>query len=509
MVNIWRKIFSLRPHNSNGVLLIEQVGSNISLHLLCVYGYVITRAKNLTPVFIVNKKNKLWLEKNLVRYFDQFQILDEPRLSILNKLFLFIISSYKWVLLLTQKQLITLEWRERLIGDIVYDQYLSSCRRGTLYYFDLRLLKNIYHVIYAVEIARKAVMLVNPYAVLRSHQVGLSSAPIAVACEEYGIPIYSIGGTMYGTLICSKQRKDYFYTATSGELKPLLELSDVEFDNCFEGIKKESFQGNFNADSKLSFSKKLFTKRVDFTNAYDLDAKKKNIFIMLHAFTDYPHSHFNGMLFNDYLDWFLKTLAFISDQKSVNWIIKQHPSSQFYPVEDMEWDELIEKYSSSSLVFMSHDADFDSRSVCHVCDAVVTCIGSAGFEFPALCGIPSVTAGDNHYIHAGFSVNPRTRQEYFETLNNIGSIERLSEMQLRNAKAAFMFIHRFSRVEMKGIINLSHQEHRDYQFSDRYFEMAEENAEKYESQISADLEKYINTVSQADFYALRSSPLDY
>lgn len=509
MVNVWRNIFSSPPHQSNGVLLIEPVDSSISLHLLCVYAHIITCAKNFTPVFIADKKNKLWLKEHLVRYFDQFQVLDKPRLSLLNKLFLFIISSYKWVLLLAQKQLITLEWRERLIGDIVYDQYLASCRRGTLYYFDLRLLKIIYHVIHAVEISRKAMTLVNPHAALRSHQVGLSSAPIAVACEEYGIPIYSIGGTMYGTLICSDQRKDYFYTATSDELKPLLELSDVEFDNCFEDVKKELFQGNFNSDSKLAFTNKLFTKRIDFANTYGLDAKKKNIFIMLHAFTDYPHSHFSGMLFKDYLDWFLKTLAFISHQKSVNWIIKQHPSSQFYPVEDLDWDELIEKYSSNSLVFMPHDADFDSRSICHVGDAIVTCVGTAGFEFSALCGVPSVTAGDNPYVNAGFAVYPSSRQEYYETLSNIGSIERLTGKQLRNAKATFMFIHRFSRVEMKGVINLSHQEHRDYQFSDQYFDMAEENAAKYESQISADLAKYIDAVSQADFHALRTKPRDY
>jgi hypothetical protein len=32
-------------------LLFEQVDSNISLHHLCIYGQIICRAKNLTPVF--------------------------------------------------------------------------------------------------------------------------------------------------------------------------------------------------------------------------------------------------------------------------------------------------------------------------------------------------------------------------------------------------------------------------------------------------------------------------
>jgi hypothetical protein len=463
----------------------------------------------MVPVFLAEESKKFWLRKILCRYFDQFQIFDKPKLSIWKKLF-FLLTAYSlWIYLLLRKDLVTLKWRGQLIGDIVYDQYLASCRRGTVYYRDTRLAKNIYNVIGAVETAKMVLNQVNPRAVLLSHKVGLSSAPLAVACAYYGVSLYSFGGGMYGTLMCSKYRKDYEYTATPDELKPLLELPEHEFEGMFESIKGELFLGNFNADSKLAFANKLFTSRSEFASAYGLDAAKKNVFIMLHAFTDYPHSHFNGMLFKDYLDWFLQTLEFASQDKSVNWIIKQHPSSKFYPVTDLDLDELKRQYSSNTLIFMLQDANCDSRSISHVGDAIVTCAGTAGFEFSALNGIPSITAGDNPYADSGFAIYPQSRQEYFDVLSNVRLLDRLTGEALRRARATFMFIHRLSRVPMHAVINLSHAENRELQYSNDYFDMVDANAIKNEAQITVELAKYIDIVAQPDFRVLRTKPNDY
>lgn len=511
MTSTWRKRMRLpfSQGEDEGTLLIELADSNISLHQLCIYGYIISSARSLTPVFLAEESKKPWLRNILERYFDQFQIIDKPKLPMWKRAFLLITACFLWGFLLLRKDLVALKWRGQLIGDIVYDQYLASYCRGSVYYRDIRLAKTIYHVIRAVEAARLALNKVNPRAVLLSHKVGLSAAPLAVACEEYDVPIFSFGGGVYGTLMRSKRRKDYEYTATAEELKPVLELPEHEFDRMFEAIKEDLFLGDFNADSKLAFTNRLFTSRADFASAYGLDATKSNIFIMLHAFTDYPHSHFNGMLFKDFLDWFLRTLEFASQEKSINWVIKQHPSSHFYPVEDLDWDELKRKYSSDTLVFMPQGADFDSRSICHIGDAIVTCMGSAGFEFSALCGIPTVTAGDNPYTDSGFAIYPQSQQEYFDVLRNISMMDRLTGEALRRARATFMFIHRLSRVPMHAAVNLSHSEHRGLQYSNDYFDMVDANATKHEAQIAVELAKYIDVVAQPDFRVLRTSPHDY
>jgi hypothetical protein len=157
---------------------------------------------------------------------------------------------------------------------------------------------------------------------------------------------------------------------------------------------------------------------------------------------------------------------------------------------------------------MLQGADFDSRSICHVGDAIVTCLGSAGFEFSALGGIPSIAVGDSPYADAGFAINPRSTQEYFDVLRNIQTMDRLSGETLQRARATFMFIHRLSRVPMHALINLSHAEHRIW-YDDKYFDMVDANAAENEDLIAGEMDKYIDAVAQPDFRVLRSAPSDY
>lgn len=510
MTSIWRKsIMTSRSDGSNGVLLIESTQSNVSLHELCVYTHIISCAKQLLPVFINRIGQASTLKEVLPRYFEKFQVVEEVKLSGGSRLWLFAISAALWLYQFFRRDLVNLHWRGELVGDIVYDQYLAGTQKGTVDYLDGRLVKYIYITLRAVERDRRLLGHIKPAAVLLSHRVGLNSAPLAVLCQQQSIPIYSFGGGEYGTMIVSQARKSYEYRTTVADLEPLLNLPQQEFDRLFESIQDELFKGSFNADSKLAFANKLFSDRREFASTFGLDAAKKNIFVMLHAFTDYPHSHFNGMLFADFLDWFLKTLEFASRNKNVNWIFKQHPSAHFYPVVDVDWDALVRKYSSGNVIFMPQGTDFDSRSICHVGDATITCLGSAGFEFGALARIPTITAGDNPYVEAGFAIYPKTQAEYFDVLQNLHTLPKLDDEAWKKAKATFMFIHRLSRVPMHAFLNLSHAENRQLQHGDAYFARIDVRAAEHKELIALELQKYIAVVAAPGFCALRSSPQEY
>jgi hypothetical protein len=510
MASIWRRsIMSPTGGEDKGVLLVESSNSEVSLHELCIYAYIISQARQLRIVFINSANAALKLGDILPRYFDKFDIVDEAPIGRSMRLWLLLISLGIWASQLVRKDLVNLRWHGELVGDIVYDQYLAGCRKGSVDYRDLRLAKYIYITLRAVERSRNLLNQAQPAAVLLSHRVGLGAAPIAVVCEQLDIPIYSYGGGEFGTLIVSTKRKTYEYRATVEELAPLLDLPSVKFDRIFEAIQEDLFKGLYNADSKLAFANKLYTDRQEFAAAHGLDATKKNIFVMMHAFTDYPHSHFNGMLFDDFRDWFLQTLEFAAQHKDVNWIFKQHPAAHFYPVEDVDWQKLVSGFTSKHVIFMPQGADFDSRSICHVGDATVTCVGSAGFEFAALAGIPTITAGDNPYATSGFAIYPQSCSEYFATLNNLSTLPKLNGVALRRAKAAFMFIHRMSRVPMHASLSLSHGERRELQYGGGYSLRIDAHAADHERVIKDELRKYIAAVADPAFRALRSSPHEY
>lgn len=490
-------------------LLIESTVSRPKLHALLIYGHLLSNAKKMLPVFVATGETRRLIELLAPSYLGRFEVLEPSGLGFVKRIFLLLMAIFFWVQVAAGRSLLKLRWRGLQVGDIAYDQYLAGRQYARLHKMDIQLIRYIYITLRGVEESEKTLALTKADAILLSHRVGIWAAPLANAAQRRGLPLYSFGGDRYGTLLVSSTRKAYEYSAKPNELKPILALKDEQLEKIFECVKRELFEGAFNADAKLAFSRKMYQDRSEFAKDYGLQNSKRNIFIMLHAFTDYPHSHFKGMLFDDFHDWFIKTLEHAYENKSVNWIVKSHPASCFYPVRDMDWQKIKERFHAEHIVFMSEDANFDTRSISYVGDAVITCIGSAGFELSAMAGLPSITAGDNPYAESGFAIYPANRNEYFNVLANIAKIERLAGDGLRRAKATFVFIHRLSRVKMSAIPALSHAEHRSFQYDDRYFDRIFEDLIVDVDGLSKELNRYSLEIEKPNFVALRTSCMEY
>lgn len=491
------------------MLLIEGSSSRPVLHSLMLYGHLVAEAQKMRPVFVAEGEVHSLLRTITPSYFSDVEVRYKPRLFLPQKVYLLFMALIFWAQVVFGKKLLDLKWHGLQIGDIVYDQYLAVRQHARLHKSDMEIIKLIYLTVRSINESEMVFKKMRISAVLLSHRVGATCAAMANAAEKLGLPIYSFGGSRYGTLIKSSARKCYEYQASEEELAPILALSDELLEELFKKVKTELLEGAFNADAKLAFSRRMFIDRKEFAREFHLRQEKRNVFIMLHAFTDYPHSHFKSMLFDDFHDWFVQTLHHACYNKSVNWIIKSHPASRFYPVRDIDWDEIRATWSAEHIVFMKEDADFDTRSICHIGDAVITCLGSAGFELSAMAGVPSITAGDNPYAHSGFALYPKDREAYFKVLSDIGSLGRLSGEKLRRAKASFVFIHRLSRVRMSGIPALSHSEQRDYQYDDSFFNRVESELDGFEEVLVQELHRYKKEVEQSNFRALRTSPSDY
>lgn len=504
--NMWQKdvLRTGQDGGSAGCLLIEDAQGFVSLHQLCMYAYILAQGKRLNTLFLFDKDSRA--AEMASKYFPNAAFVQRDLIFFLTELRIFCFACFTWLRLLFTQNLIDLRWSGKYIGDIVYDQYLAVQQRATVRYFDVRLPILIFQIVRALQRNLKTMARVKPAALLVSHRVGFSGATLAAAAESLGVPIFSFGGGRYGTLFHSKIRKEYEYSADRENLEPLLAMGPRETERQFELVAKQLLGGLFNADAQLAYSKQIFTDRSVFANTFNLDGTRKNIFVMLHAFTDYPHSHFNGMLFRDYFDWFIKTLEHAYSNSSVNWIIKEHPASHFYPVRDLDWNAIKARFSAPHIVFMSPQSPFNSMSIRYVGDAVLTCQGSAGFELSALGGIPSITAGENPYFRAGFATYPKSVDEYFSVLSSLATISKLSTEKHLIAKAAFVFIHRLSRVEMSSIPNLSHGDNRKLQSDTSYFGLVQNQIQEHQEDVIRQLDRYIELVKRPDFKALRTHP---
>lgn len=493
------------------ILLIEIPSGLVSLNQICIYATLICKAKSFHPVFISKVSIKKDWENEIARYFTVYDLyIQSPNSPFLNlKTYFFSLIYFFYFNFFNKKKLIRLKIDGFYIGDIVYDQYLAKEEVSTLDVKNLGFLKVLFRIIQELYASKHTLELLNPSAILMSHRVGFHTAPLIEVAEKLDIPTYSYGGMRFGTLIKSTKRHSYEYSATIENMSPILGLKDLDFEECLTQVHQSVLNGLINADAKLAFSKRIFAERQTFSDQFGVDGGKKNIFVMLHAFTDYPHSHFEGMLFEDFHDWFFKTLKYASNDKNVNWIFKMHPSSHYYPVRNIDWNKIIEKYQSNNIVFIKPEDNFNSRSIEHVGDIIITCLGTAGFEFSALARIPSITAGENPYSNSGFAIYPKSKSEYFQLLENIENINRLNENEWKLAKAAYIFIHRLSRVDMKIFPVLSHDESKKFQSEIGYSEIIIKNYQRNKNHIDDQFNRYIKLIENPNFKALRTDPSEW
>ena len=193
-------------------------------------------------------------------------------------------------------------------------------------------------------------------------------------------------------------------------------------------------------DADLAYkNKKVYEDRNAFCSDYGLAEDKPIVFIMLHAFNDWPHRAGKRMLFQDYYHWFAHTVDVIRDVSDVNWVVKEHPAAvEFYRTRDLNVKAHLKPRSAPNVVLVEADADFSTTSVMNLAQAIVTGVGTAGLEFAAF-GIPCVLAAEGAYSGFDIAVQPSSVEEYDEQLRNIHSLGPLFPEQVLSAKLVAYF----------------------------------------------------------------------
>jgi hypothetical protein len=170
-----------------------------------------------------------------------------------------------------------------------------------------------------------------------------------------------------------------------------------------------------------------------------LDPKKKTAVIFSHVAWDAAFFYGTG-LFDDFEDWLFQTVKFVAEKcPHLNWIVKVHPFNVFKLQR-----ETVKETSEMRLLaplmplpghvrVMQADTDINTQSLFPLVDYILTVNGTVGMEFPCF-GIPAVVAGTGRYDGFGFTVEPRTREEYFKTLQQLHLLPRLSDEQRQLAR---------------------------------------------------------------------------
>ena len=494
---------------TDNILLVETSDHCAINHANAVVGKMIACAKNLRIVWLSYK----YTDETLMRsYSPDSTFIKFPKAHFLIRFWFLLLSIfYYFSYVLVINKLCSFKFKRIPYGDFVYDGYLSSFSMATLHRFDFRIIK-IFYILLLNDKKARLILSENPIkAILVSHYIGLGFGPLSRVALQLNIPVYWKGGghEVINLAVFNKLEQIYDYPKKPSKeiidslVKMHKEKVESDFKEFISQVDNPSYYGAFS----VGYNNVIFSNvtRESFLKNMNLD-DKPIIFIMLHAFNDQPHSHFKKMLFNDYCDWFIQTYRFAKNDKSKNWIFKEHPGNKFYKTKDLDLSKMM-KNLPGHIRFVSQDSDIRASTVLNVADMIVTCLGSAGVEMPALRRIPAIIASDTFYDGFDFTIEPSSKEEYFEILKKTEPTIILPEQQLR-AKCCFIYLNKYCMMLFSAGPPITFEESKTPQkLKSVYFNRILQAYKEKSELIYLQFDEYIAQIKKSDFRSLIKLPL--
>ena len=232
-----------------------------------------------------------------------------------------------------------------------------------------------------------------------------------------------------------------------------LDKAVKEGEECiFRRFRANPVEGDI-PDIVNSFKKdEVLVSREELCERMGWDSQKPIAGIMSNALTDGVFTN-RWTIYPDLLTWLRETIKIAMEIESVNWFIKPHPSdlrNNVITTVQGEYEKLVKDCPHVQLL----PEDVGSRSLPSFVDYILTAHGNAGIEYSCF-GIPAILAGESLYSEFGFTHEPKTPLEYEQLLKNIFKLPRLSEEQIKRAKAFSYLALRLTKVHFELIPEFS------------------------------------------------------
>ncbi len=329
----------------------------------------------------------------------------------------------------TGEEILRLRYKKIPLGECVYDNMIRTTKACTVEKIGWVNFPKLYEIFADLSCMYRIFCKKSPNYYIpfeRCHKEG------AFAIMAAYLGAHVVQCTSNGRIIYLGKEQSVLVRAQDLERIAIEEYMNKEYpDEYLDKVKeylRERFSGKGEQEVVNAFANKEIVSRKEFVEKNKLDPGKKNVVIMSHVFSDEPHSS-AFLLFRDYYTWYEETLKMASKIKNVNWIVKAHPSRRKYGEEEEAYNVFL-KYKSSHIVWCAEE--YSTESLVDVADIILTVQGSAGTEFSCF-GKPIVLAGKSFYSGYGFTIDPKTVDEYREVLEGLHQLPPLETDRIHMA----------------------------------------------------------------------------
>ena len=416
-------------------------------------------------------------EKDIYQLVESYQIKDkiylyDKKFNILKKFYFAGKALYYFSLTLKNKDLINLKIDGLEIGHNVYDSIAHANGRGTVDNYGKEVFVTLYNAIYWIHVIKHILNSYNIIAIVQTELSYLIGGVISKMAISKGITIYTrvFAPTNVAVKKCTnmadldvwpgKPRKELFEYNLKHNKEVAINWAEIFLDNRTSGKLGKK---DWDAKNAYKMTKKMSDTEI--IKLYCLEEWNDVILILPHVLIDAPHC-FKKIIHKDYYTWLVETLNIASQLPNVKWLIKPHPSEQYYNTTLMV-EEIVRRYSKYKNIELV-SASISGISFLNVIRAIITLNGTAAMEYSCL-GIPSITAGDSSFSDAGFCIESFSKEEYESRLKNIANIDMLIKSKIERAKVFLYTYEKSNKIRMPYIP--PHSTHNNINIEQFYHDM--------------------------------------
>ena len=381
--------------------------------------------------------------KKTVQSFYPSRILDF-RLKIFKIIFLNLFKLLKLnIKISTGEDLINLKIDEARIGKHLYDYLLVKFKLLTVEKITLKhrltFSIDILYYLCSVDFLKKeeSPIIILPDNVYRHGAIfeyaknNSLNCLTALSLTEFTIHKFDTPESF--TEHCRTPSKKLVETIISNNL--LMENAKKSLEDRIHGVGDQHDVIRAYAKEKIEMSKE------ELINIMSLNPEKPIILVAAHIFSDAPHAN-NDLIFKDFYEWLLVTCSELKKNNDLNFVIKEHPTSNLYG-ESNKTFEALEKLSLEKKLLPNN---IKTNSLFNLVDVLITCGGTAAMEF-AYYGVPNLIASKPPYYKFGFSDISESRTEYINKLKTVHEKRKLSTSQRKNAIAMLYTFDKLQKMD--------------------------------------------------------------
>lgn len=263
----------------------------------------------------------------------------------------------------------------------------------------------------------------QPDALLVNDQGYIPLGPLFERCAQRNMQLFTWNAAHRNACVMMKRYGKHNIDAhpTSLSIKSWdtflkLDWTERHWDQLRDEISSCYRSGEWYGEVGTQFDKS-FPTRDQLFERLRLNPKKRTVLLFPHIFWD--GTFFWGEdLFGGYEEFFEETLKIAYENDRTNWVIKIHPANLVKDRRDGVKGRPGERRVIDRLgplpphiCVLDADTDISTLSLFDIGDVCVTVRGTVGLE-AACFGLTTVTAGTGRYDRLGFTIDPRTQEEF-------------------------------------------------------------------------------------------------